>query len=120
MSEKNNKIRKEKIELLFLRDKIEQAIKTLSPLYSEYNLVLKNFTITDNYIFESTDDILDDKLNFYLDADINYEVEIEEIITLLEKSYFINPFFSKTLDLIKQFCLKIENDFKLINSQNIQ
>jgi hypothetical protein len=113
-----NQERKDKITVLLLKNEIDNAIKILKPLYTQP--IIENFDLNDKFLYSVDNSNLEADLNYFLNKNIDYSSDLDRLIEVLEKSHFIDIFFTKTVDLIKSLCQKISIDLKQSNCENIQ
>jgi hypothetical protein len=79
---------------------------------------LDEFDLNDDFIFGV--DNLDNEITHFLNKEIDYSIETESLVILLEKGAYVDIFLSKTIELIKNLCEKINSDLKHSDLQNIE
>ncbi len=109
--------RKKKVDTFLLKSEIEITVKFLKPFHKEE--ILKEFDLSDDFIF-SINDSLDNEINYFLNKKIDYSLETEAIVILLEKAAYLDVFLSITIELVKTLCKKIKFDLKHSELQNIE
>ncbi len=105
--------RKSKIAELLLKDEIKNTIILLKPFYND--AIIENFDDKSDFIFYINNIVFEDEIKTFLNNEINYKNNIEDLIIILEKSFFIDNFLDTTANLINLLCQKILNDFKQKN-----
>ncbi len=79
---------------------------------------MDEFDLNDDFIFGV--DNLDNEITHFLNKEIDYSIETESLVILLEKGAYVDIFLSKTIELIKNLCEKINSDLKHSDLQNIE
>ncbi len=100
-----------------VKEEVKDVIKLVKPFYND--VIIEDFDLNDDFLFNRIEN-LDKDIKYFLDKEIDYSLEADSIITILEKSYYTDVFLKDTIRLIRMLCEKITTDLKQSEIENIE